>query len=401
MAGGIQPWWHMVSAYHEDRRMYKTVGPLLQFYKANEEFLINRQPVANVGVVWSQENTDYYGRDESNQLVDLPWRGMTEALIRANIPYLPVHADHIDRDANQFSLLILPNLALMTDKQIASVRKFVDRGGSLIASNETSLYKELGERREDYALADVFGAHAPENGSRQTDDRNHTYLRLSPELRAGVPGPHNGQEPPVTGKRHEILKGFDETDILPFGGVLSPRRVDSGVEVLMTFIPEFPIYPPETAWMREPKTDIPGLIVRTTPKGSRIAFLAADIDRQFASYNLPDHGNLLANMMRWALKDNVPLSVDAIGLLDCHLYRQAGRMVLHVVNLTSAGTWRAPVHELIPLGPVKIRVKLPDGITGKTLKTLVANEKISAAVSKGFCEFSIKTVSDHEIVVIS
>ncbi|MEX2235734.1 MAG: beta-galactosidase, partial [Cyclobacteriaceae bacterium] len=46
IAGGIQPWWHMVSAYHEDRRMYKTVEPLLQWHKANEEFLINRRPVA-------------------------------------------------------------------------------------------------------------------------------------------------------------------------------------------------------------------------------------------------------------------------------------------------------------------------------------------------------------------
>ncbi len=27
---------------------------------------------------------------------------------------------------------------------------------------------------------------------------------------------------------------------------------------MMTFIPPFPIYPPETAWMREFRTDIPG-----------------------------------------------------------------------------------------------------------------------------------------------
>ena len=27
IAGGIQPWWHFVAAYHEDRRMYNTPGP--------------------------------------------------------------------------------------------------------------------------------------------------------------------------------------------------------------------------------------------------------------------------------------------------------------------------------------------------------------------------------------
>src|SRR5699024_546661 len=86
-AGGIQPWWHHVAAYHEDRRMYNTAEPVYRWYKAHEEVLINRTPVASVGVVWSQENTDYYGRDDSNTLVDQPWQGITRALIKARIPY--------------------------------------------------------------------------------------------------------------------------------------------------------------------------------------------------------------------------------------------------------------------------------------------------------------------------
>ena len=402
IAGGIQPWWHMVSAYHEDRRMYKTVKPLFDWHKTNEEFLINRLPVATVGVVWSQENTDYYGRDNANELVDLPWRGMTQALIRANIPYLPVHADHIDRDASQLSLLILPNLALMTDDQVASIKRFVDRGGSLIATNESSLYNASGDKRSDYALADLFGAHWTEAAATaEADDRNHTYLRLAPELRAQVAGPHNDQEPSVQGKRHEVLKGFEETDIFPFGGVLNTHRTDAGVEVLMTFIPAFPIYPPETAWMRVPKTEIPGLIVKTTPKGSRIAFMPADLDKQFGRYNLSDHGNLLANLIRWAAKDNIPLTVDGAGLVDCHLYRQQNRLILHVVNLTSAGTWRAPVDELINVGPLKVKIRLPNGISGKNLRTLVTQQKLSPVVKDGWSQFEIRSVADHEVVVLT
>ena len=124
-----------------------------------KHYLLNRVPVANVGVVWSQENTDFYGRDNADELVDLPWRGMTQALIRARIPYLPVHADHIERDAAQLSVLVLPNLAVMTDQQVAAIRRFVERGGSLIATGETSLYNEWGEKRNDFAFADLFGAH--------------------------------------------------------------------------------------------------------------------------------------------------------------------------------------------------------------------------------------------------
>lgn len=400
-AGGIQPWWHMVGAYHEDRRMYKTVGPLLHWHGANEEFLINRRPIATVGVVWSQENSDFYGRDDASNRVDLPWQGMTEALVRARIPHIPVHADHIDREAEQLSLLILPNLALMTDSQVASVRRFVERGGSLIATDQTSLYNEWGDVRQDYALGDLFGAHVSGANDSLDEGTSHTYLRLNPELRSQVAGPHNDSEPKISGQRHEVLKGFEETDILPYGGSLQKHRVDAAAQVLMTFIPEFPIYPPETAWMREPKTDIPGLIVRTTSQGSRIAFLPADIDRQFGRHNLPDHGNLLENLVRWAAKDNISLRAKGVGLVDFHLYQQDNRLVLHVVNLTSAETWRAPVHDLISVGPFQVEVKLPKGVAGKNVRTLVSDQKISSTVSDGLIRFGIKSILDHEVVVIT
>ena len=98
-AGGIQPWWHHIGAYHEDRRQYRTAGPLFRWHQEHEAALLDRLPAATVGVVWSQENVDYYGRDQAEVRYGLPWRGLTDALIRARIPYLPIHADHVERDA--------------------------------------------------------------------------------------------------------------------------------------------------------------------------------------------------------------------------------------------------------------------------------------------------------------
>ncbi len=424
IAGGIQPWWHYVSAYHEDRRIYRTAGEVFAWHKKNEEFLINRIPVATVGVVWSQENNDFYGRDEADLMVDQPWRGITQALIRARIPYIPVHAGHIERDSKQLSLLVLPNLGIITDEQVAAIRRFVENGGGLFATGESSLYNIWGEIQPDFRLADLFGVHIENKDGKKkiTDKTLHTYLRLSPELRGNVDGPKTGKEPVPDGKRHEVLKGFEETDILSFGGVLEPLKVDSGAEVVMTFIPDFPIYPPEKAWMREPKTEIPGLILNTLssgaqppsyppeggkmpiantfPTGARIAFLPADIDRQYARYNLPDHGNLLENLFRWASKDSIPLKVESPGLLDCNLYQQSNRLILHVVNLTSAGTWRQPVEEFIPVGPVKISVKLPDNVSGKKLKLLVSEQDISAEIKDGWMNFIIPTLIDHEVVIL-
>lgn len=409
IAGGIQPWWHYVGASHEDRRIYLTGGDVFNWHKKNEEYLINRIPYATVGVVWSQQNFDFYGQDEAEVMVELPWRGITQALVRARIPYIPVHADHIDREAGKLALLVLPNLGVMSDEQIESVRRFVNAGGGVIASGESSLYNESGDRRPDFALGDLFGAHVEDKTKtdskysvrKRSGETFHTYLRLNPELRKKVNGPNTGLEPDISGERHEVLKGFNETDIISYGGMLESIRTDAGTKVLMTYIPPFPIYPPETAWMREPVTDIPGLILNTLADKGRIAFMPADIDRQFGRYNLPDHGTLLANLVSWASKGDIPITVECAGLLDCNIYKQSGRLILHIVNLTSSGTWRQPVDEFIPVGPVKVRLKLPDEIPGNNLRLLISEQKPAFSAEKKWLSFTINSISNHEVAIIS
>src|SRR5262249_20380396 len=155
-------------------------------------------------------------------------------------------------------------------------------------------------------------------------------------------------DPVSASDRHPVLGGFDDTDIIAFGGVLETTRTDPGVIVPLTFVPAFPVFPPEMAWMRQPKTDIPALVLN-----SKVAYLPADIDTRYARNNMPDHGNLLANIVRWAAGDRIGFHVQGAGLIDCHLYRQAGSLIVHLVNLTNEGAWRGPVDELVPVGPFK------------------------------------------------
>lgn len=393
IAGGIQPWWHFIGAFHDDRRMHRTAEPVMRWCKANQSFLINRQPVASVGLVWSQRNTDFYGRDSAVDLVDGPYTGFMHALVRARIPYLPVHVDDIDKQ--KLSVLILPSVGALSDKQCAAVRAFVANGGSLIATSDTSLYNEWGDPRPDFGLAGLFRAHrvSPpprlpgfiERSARRAgaEDRfspeGHTYVRI------GAP-------------RHPVLKSFEETDILPYGGKLVPLKTDPGAQVPLTYVPPFPTYPPETSWMRQPTSDIPALVLSEHGQ-ARVAYLQADIDRRYAKEHLPDHGDLLANLIRWAAgPSGIPLSVEGPGLIDCHLYAQQNRHILHLVNLTSAGTWRAPVEEFIPVGPVKVKVRVPGA--PKSARLLVSGQTRPVSVAQGMASFEVTSILDHEVVVL-
>src|SRR5205823_7330229 len=134
---------------------------------------------------------------------------------------------------------------------------------------------------------------------RSFTETRHTYLRLPASDSSTSAGSRD---------RHPILHGFEQTGLLPFGGLLEPLRLVPPAEVLLTFVPPFPVYPPESVWMREPRTDIPGLIVNDKPGHGRVAFLPADLDRRFARDNLPDHADLLANIVRWVARDNIPVT---------------------------------------------------------------------------------------------
>jgi hypothetical protein len=416
IAGGIQPWWHHVGAYHEDRRMYHTAEPVMRWWKANEPYLINRTPIASVGLVWSQRNTDFFGRDEAAERIDEPYTGFMHALVRSRIPYLPVHVDDIEQNGSNLTTLILPNVGALSDAQSSAIRRFVQKGGSLVATGHTGLYNEWGDARSDFALADLFACHwtgevpalrgstarssGEGRGAFAPGASGHTYLRLTPELRAGVDGPKAGDEPARAGKRHPVLRGFDETDILPFGGRVSTLKVETTAIVPLTFVPPFPTYPPETAWMRQPSSDIPGLVL-SQHGDSRVAYMPADVDRRYAREHLPDHAVLLANVVRWAVGSSAPLEVTGPGLIDCHLYEQPGRTILHLVNLTSEASWRAPLDELIRVGPFEVRIRLPQRpAPARSARLLVAGGDRPVRLEGDAAIVQVDSILDHEVVVI-
>ena len=152
--------------------------------------------------------------------------------------------------------------------------------------------------------------------------------------------------------------------------------------------------------MRVDRTDIPALIVNDAPGKGRVAFLPADLDRQFSRTNNPDHAAILANIVRWLAGDSMPLTVDGPGQWDVNLYKQPGRFVLHVGSLNSGAT-HPPVREFIPGGPLRIRVAADSDTPGREAKLLVAGTVVPVSRDGRWIEFEIPQIAMHEVAVIS
>ncbi|TVR53071.1 MAG: Tat pathway signal protein [Puniceicoccaceae bacterium] len=390
-AGGISPWLHHITARHEDRRQYATAEPLMRWHEANEDWLYDREPVAAVGLVWSQENIDFHGRDRPDERVGQPWRGMVHALNRAHIPWRPVHADDLDASSAGLSALVLPDLAVMTDGQIDAVRGFVEDGGGLVATGRSSRLDGEGLPREDFGLAEVLGVRieAGESGADEETPanweqyQNHTYIR-----RTGSEG-------------GPLWEGFSDADLLPFGGLPERVRPAPGTRVEATWVPPFPIYPPEFCWTDTPATEIPAVLTRETPGGGRVACLPADLARTHGRYRMPDHARLLANLVRWAVRGDLPMEIKVEGRLNAQLYRKGSCLVLHLVNLTGCPPWPEPVETAVPVGPVEVRLR-GSGFGGASKVELrVAGASLAPVKREDGIGFTIPKIDLHEMVVVA
>jgi hypothetical protein len=406
-AGGIQPWWHHIGSSHDDRRQYQSAEPVFQWHAENQDILVNREIRPDVGVVWTQQNHDFFGRDTAAEKTMAPYRGAVGALDRHAIPYVPLHADDIATAHERLNVIILPNIGALSDEQLAHVRGFAAKGGSVIATGETGIADRNGETRSDFGLADLFGVHigkghvggtGPINPDMETWTR-HTYLRLSPENRCSVYGPKDSKAPATPGTRHAILAGLEETDTIPFGGFLPMVTLSDDVEVVATFVPDFPIFPPETSWMRQPKTDIPAITVRKDKAGGSMIWIGADLDRCFARDENIEHALIIANAVRHGLAgaDKVRVS-GGYGVITAELYRQNGRHILHLNNRLLLSAIPGRQYDLLPIGPVEVRLSV--GSTAAEVSLRVAGKSVPTSRDGDALIFVVDSVLDHEVVVI-
>jgi hypothetical protein len=397
-AGGIQPWWHHISAVHEDRRQYDTPVPLFQFHARNERYLVGRSPIAQVAVVWSGANNAFHGTDDVENRAVNPYRGVVNALSHARIPYVPIHIDDLAALPATVASLVLPDLAVMTEDQADAIRSLAERGVSIFATGATSLKNDDGELREDFLLGDLLGVRfaGESTGSDQPLGANievwdrHDYVRFSRDSEAaGISGADVAK----------IFHTLEQTDIVNFGGLL--QRVDvKDAAVLATYVEPFPFYPPEFAWLPSTPTSIPAITARRLPSGATVAYFAADLDRSAGRESRPDHLTLIANVVRWQLGANIALEVNGAGQIDCNLYQQDGRVVLHLTNTLAPSAVPGTLAEAIPTTALDVTVRVPSLADGASVNGLVCGHRLEGSVRDGVARFTVPPVQTHEIVVI-
>ncbi len=294
-------------------------------------------PFSNVAVLFSASTRDMYKGSHADYYAE-EWFGWCRVLLEANIQYEVIVESGLDNPGlAEYDHLILPNAACLSDRQCDQIRQFVDRGGSLIMTHETSLLDETGERRADFALGDLIGA-----SYRRTLEGTHLPVVFD--------------EFPGSGTQGEA-RGICSTEYYPCPQVLI--SVGPGVSAVGTTTVD-ECTEPVVVCRRQGKSRLvylgnkPGLMYYTPQRvtGTKpIRPFTSEEDR--ARYK-----RLMLNAIRWAMRDkfnllteHVPEGVMVKAFRQCRCDNEA--VVIHLLNCL--GATYGP-NDVIPAGH---QVKFP------------------------------------------
>jgi hypothetical protein len=385
IAQGFRPAFTKFNAKPLDKRWFPVVEEIFQWHHANENYFRNERSCARVGMVYSQQTAQFYGGPDAEAKVNEPGLGIYQALVEARIPFEMVHDGLLDREhVEQFRTLILPNIAALSNGQCNQIREFVERGGSVIATYETSLYDEWGVQRKDFGLASLFGASYA--GSKEGPMLN-SYLTL--------------EKDPASGQYHPFLAGLEDAGRI-INGIHRVHVVpaDSDAYSPLVVIPTYPDLPMEECFPPPEKTHDAGVFARQVGQG-RVVYFPWDIDRTFWEVLNGDHATLLRNAILWATNEPAPLSVEGKGVLDISIWGQKNSMTVHLVNLTNPMMMKGPLREVIPISRQLVRIRTPKG--GRRItkaRLLVGGHDIPYREEGDTIVVEVPTIGIHEVIAL-
>jgi hypothetical protein len=382
VANGMKPCFVKFGGYIFDKRWMDAVADMYQKYFKSETYLRNTASMARIGVVYSQQTDQKYGGK--------PWQegkrdtssGIYQALVEGRMPFDMVNDKLIDEEhLKNYKLLILPNVAALSDSQCEQLRQFVQKGGSIVASFETSLYNEEGKVRDNFGLSDLFGVSY---GKAVEGPMRNSYLRLKSDSQ--------------TKQFHPVLKDLEDAYRIINTVYQVNVKPDISFPSPVTLVPTYPDLPMEDVYPRVAETDIRGLYLREMGKG-RIAYIPGDIERSYWQIMSSDHCKLLCNTIRWALNEDPVADVKGPGVVDIAVWSQKNSMTVHLVNLTNPMLMKGSFRELIPTH-ADVSIRIPDKKKVKGVHLLMSGNKPSFENKNGRIQLNVPQILDHEIVAV-
>jgi hypothetical protein len=317
--------------------------------KRRKPWLSHKKPEPWAALVMSDNTRNFYGR--SAGLVEERYMsnvfGTFRAAVEEHRPLTVINDWNLNpADLSRFKVLILANTACLDDAQAAAVEQFVERGGGLVASLDTSLFDEFGNPRPNFALARVLGVEhrgaIAALGSREELDVNF----------AKAIGPDYWEKRKNVFDFKQDIGSFLNRGKMPM--YVGPNSVTfKGPAVrVVTKSPSARVVGTLRVKDLAGAVEVPGIVAHEYGRG-RVVYLAGGFDAAYYLYAYPYQRLLLANAIDWAASGPSPMTVEAPMCVHSTLMRQstegAERLIVHLYSDLNTTAFHALPSDDVPL----------------------------------------------------
>ena len=353
-----------------------------RYLAENEEAYTGTKRYANVALLWSHHSINAFPDDvaqtdfmqaESNKTphsagsFQKEFHGMSEMLFRDHCQFTIIDETCLSKGGlDGCDMLILPNTSCLSDAEGEEIRRFAENGGTLIATLESGMYDENGNRRQKSLFGDLFGIRSVDG--LETCEAGSNYMQFNEDY------VHNGSG--------TASAGFST-------GTLRCTYEDGG-EVLASAY-----YPMEGRYCAFNEKHYPCIVVRRCGKG-RTVYISGGVGQTYTEYGLPEMKDAIVNLVhRFAPGD---LSVkNAFATMEVEMRTQPGKPVrlIHFVNHT--GFMRRPIEEFVPCRGMEVTLKTEKRV--HRIHTLVGKQELPFEQLADGVRFRVD-VENYELAVV-
>jgi hypothetical protein len=197
-----------------------------------------------------------------------------------------------------------------------------------------------------------------------------------------------------------LTVGLDDTPRIAGGSRLIQVRPHAGQgRPPLRLIRSYPELPAETAYPREPTSDVPMVYSRSFGHG-RVVYFPFDIDQVFWDNAIRDHLYLMRNAVLWATGEAQPMTVQGAGLIDVSYWRQEKSLAAHLVNLNNPAAMKGFMHETVPIGSLTVGLELPAGARAARVRLLESEQDAKSRREGKRLIVQVPRVRIHEIIAV-
>jgi uncharacterized membrane protein len=374
IANGGSPLFALYYPDLADPNGWQTIFDQFKTLRNCEEYLVERESVKFAALLYSRKTIDLFDSHEEIKCVN-ELMGFSKALLQSHIPFDIITEDGLKNAINQYQVLILPNVACLSDDDVALIKKFVQNGGGLVASYRTSIYDMDGKKREKNNLDEVFGIKSTGEEKRVFTTDSYMLIKYS--------------HPVVEGKLHRIIPSFGTQLIVKPAG--SSR-------VISTLVEESPVHYAPLG----PDTNLPTIVVNEYLNG-RTVYFAGPIGSRYLEFSLPVHKMIICNSVIWTSREEAPLisqnCPEIISIIPWY-QRRHDRYVIHLVS-SIRDEVELPITYVSECRDIIIRLRIKAAKNHFSAKEVFPTIRpLNYELKNEWITFRIPEVKEHSIVII-